>query len=121
KLFVEDIDNPFMAHIHLAPAGVNGKIVVWLFPSTAPTPGPASIGPVDGLLAEGTFTAADFVGPLKGGTLAQLLDAIRADTAYVNVHTSNPTLPAGPGNFPGGEIRGQLGVHHGEDEGEEKE
>jgi hypothetical protein len=109
KLFVEDIRNPFMAHIHRAAAGVNGPIVVWLFPSTAPVPGPAGVGPRDGLLAEGTFTAKDLVGPLKNGTLADLLDAIRAGNAYVNVHTNDRTTTPGPGNFPGGEIRGQLG------------
>jgi hypothetical protein len=109
KLFVEDIRNPFMAHIHRAAAGANGPVVVWLFPSTAPAPGPASSGPRDGLIAEGTFTAKDLVGPLKNGTLAQLLDAIRAGNAYVNVHTSDGTATPGPGNFPGGEIRGQLG------------
>jgi hypothetical protein len=110
RLFVEDIRNPFMAHIHLAPVGVNGNIVVWLFPSTAPTPGPAGVGLRDGLLAEGTFTQKDLVGPLTGGTLADLLDSIRVGHAYVNVHTKNGTTATpGPGNFPGGEIRGQLG------------
>jgi hypothetical protein len=47
------------------------------------------------ILAEGTFTAAD----VSGISYADLLAAIRAGNAYVNVHT---TL------FPGGEIRGQL-------------
>src|SRR5512141_3199261 len=32
KLSVSRIENAFMAHIHLAAAGVNGPIVVWLFP-----------------------------------------------------------------------------------------
>jgi hypothetical protein len=109
RLVVEDIRNPFMAHIHRAAAGVNGPVVVWLFPSTVPAPGPISAGPRDGLLAEGTFTAKDFVAPFKGTTLAELLDAIRAGNAYVNVHTSNGTATPAPGNFPGGEIRGQLG------------
>src|SRR5260370_41347063 len=57
KLFVEDIRNPFMAHIHLAAVGKNGGVVVWLFPSSTPVPGPASIGPRDGLLAQATFAA----------------------------------------------------------------
>jgi CHRD domain len=109
KLFVEDIRNPFMAHIHIAAVGTNGPIVVWLFPSTAPVPGPASSGLRDGLLAEGTFTASDLVGPLKNHPLSDLLDAIRQGTAYVNVHTNDGTATPGPGNFPGGEIRGQLG------------
>lgn len=121
KLFVEDIRNPFMAHIHLAPVGMNGKIVVWLFPSTAPEPGPINSGLQDGLLAEGRFTATDLVGPLKGGTLAELLDSIRVGHAYVNVHTSNGTATPSPGNFPGGEIRGQLGPREPEGEHEEDE
>jgi hypothetical protein len=49
------------------------------------------------------------VGSLKGAPLAALLDSIRVGHAYVNVHTSDGSKTAGPGNFPGGEIRGQLG------------
>jgi hypothetical protein len=111
KLIASNIDNPFMAHIHMAPAGVNGGIVVWLYPSTAPVPGPAGSGRHDGELAHGTFTASDLVGALKGHPLSDLLAAIAARNAYVNVHTSNPVNPGDlrPGNFPGGEIRGQLG------------
>jgi hypothetical protein len=110
-------DNPFMAHIHMAAAGVNGPIVVWLFPSTTPTPGPLGIGRFDGRLAKGTITAANLVGPLAGHPLAELIDAIRSGNAYVNVHTNDGVAPVTntPGDIPGGEIRGQLGPrerHH---------
>jgi hypothetical protein len=110
KLIAANIDNVFMAHIHLAPVGVNGPIVEWLFPSTAPSPGPTGAGRFDGVLATGTFTAANLVGPLKGHPLSDLLSAMRNGGAYVNVHTSTGMAPpnTGPGNFPGGEIRGQL-------------
>jgi hypothetical protein len=39
-----------------------------------------------------------------------LLDAIRAGLTYVNAHTNDGVAPTntGPGDFPGGEIRGQL-------------
>jgi hypothetical protein len=39
-----------------------------------------------------------------------VLDRIREGNAYVNVHTSdgNTTPNQGPGDFPGGEIRGQV-------------
>ncbi len=121
KLFVEDIRNPFMAHIHKGPAEVIGPVVVWLFPSTAPMPGPINIGFVEGLLAKGTFTAKDFVGPLKDSTLDALLDAIRAGDAYVNVHTSNGSKVFAPGNFPVGEIRGQLGPRRREAERDDGE
>jgi CHRD domain-containing protein len=115
QLLVEDIRNPFMAHIHIGSPGANGPIVVWLFPSTAPVPGPAGSGLRDGLLAEGTFTASDLVGPLKNHPLSNLLDAIRQRTAYVNVHTNDGSATPGPGNFPGGEIRGQLGLRNEQD------
>jgi len=117
RLFADDIRNPFMAHIHIGPVATVGPVAVWLFPSTAPKPGPANSGlHDDGLLAAGTFTSKDFVGPLKDSTLAALLRAIRAGNAYVNVHTSDGTKTLAPGNFPGGEIRGQLGPRHAEGE-----
>jgi hypothetical protein len=111
KLIASNIDNAFMAHIHMAPAGVNGGIVVWLFPSTAPVPGPTGSGRHDGVLAEGTFTAANLVGSLAGHPLSDLLAAIQSGNAYVNVHTNDGqgAVNTGPGDFPGGEIRGQLG------------
>jgi hypothetical protein len=109
-LIASNIDNAFMAHIHIAPAGVNGPIVEWLFPSTAPVPGPLGSGRHDGVLAEGHFTAADLVGPLKGHPLAELIAAMRSGGAYVNVHTNDGVAPVTntPGDLPGGEIRGQL-------------
>ena len=113
KLIAANIDNAFMGHIHLAAAGVNGPIVVWLFPST--TPGvtlPLGGGRLDGVLAQGTFTAADLVGPLKGHPLSELLAAMRSGGAYVNVHTNDGVAPVTntPGDLPGGEIRGQLSL-----------
>lgn len=102
RLNVANIENVTMAHIHLAPPGVPGPIVVWLYPSEppfAPTPIP---GFSNGPLASDTIIAGDLVGPLAGGTLDDLLDEIRAGNAYVNVHT----VQNGPG-----EIRGQIPAH----------
>jgi hypothetical protein len=97
KLIVANIENVKMAHIHLAPAGVNGPVVAWLYPGGPP---PQLIPDrFNGVLAEGTITAANLVGPLAGQTLDDLVDAIVAGNTYVNVHTSQ---------YPGGEIRGQI-------------
>lgn len=111
KLIASNIDNAFMAHIHMGPRTVNGPIVVWLYPSTAPVPGPVGSGRHDGVLAEGMFTAANLVGPLAGHPLSDLIAAIQSGDAYVNVHTNDGVdgVNTGPGDFPGGEIRGQLG------------
>lgn len=98
KLIAANIENVLQAHIHLAPAGVNGGVVVWLYPESGP---PAELipGRFDGVLAEGTITEADLVGDLTGMTLDDLLAAMRSGGTYVNIHTLQ---------FPPGEIRGQI-------------
>ncbi len=97
KLIVANIENVLMAHIHLAPAGQNGGVVVWLYPDGPP---PQLIeNRTQGVLAEGTITEDDLVGSLAGQDLDSLLDEIRDGNAYVNVHTTQN---------PGGEIRGQI-------------
>ena len=116
KLIVANIENVFQAHIHMAPAGSNGGIVVWLYPSTAPVAGPMNQGRIQGVIAEGTITAANLVGALgptqPGGpfALSALIDAMKAGNTYVNVHTSDGVNPrdTGPGDYPGGEVRGQI-------------
>jgi hypothetical protein len=110
KLIVANIENVFMAHIHLGPVGVNGPVVVWLYPSTTPGAAPTGQGRIDGVIAEGTITAANLVGPLAGDPFSDLVNALRTGNAYVNVHTDDGVAPTntGPGDFPGGEIRGQV-------------
>lgn len=111
KLIVANIENAFMAHIHMAPAGTNGGIVVWLYPSTTPNmPAPVGGGRLDGVIAEGTITAADLTGALAGQPLSALVTALSTGNAYVNVHTNDGVAPTntGPGDYPGGEIRGQV-------------
>lgn len=115
KLIVANIENVFMAHIHKGAAGVNGGIVVWLYPSTATTPGPTGQGRIQGVIAEGTITKSNFIGALANMEMSDLLALIANEEAYVNVHTNNGVAPTneGPGDFPGGELRGQL-LHRGQ-------
>jgi hypothetical protein len=105
KLIASNIENVIQAHIHIGPAGVNGPVVVFLYGLVA-----SGGGRHDGVLSEGTFTAANLIGPLAGHPLSDLLAEIRAGNAYVNVHTNDGVAPTntGPGDFPGGEIRGQI-------------
>jgi hypothetical protein len=110
-LMVANIKNVFMAHIHMAPRGVAGPIVVWLYPSTTPNvTAPLGGGRIDGLIAEGSFDAGDLVGPLAGHPLSDLVDLMRSGGVYTNVHTNDGdlVLNEGPGDFPAGEIRGQI-------------
>lgn len=96
KLVVNNLEDTLMAHIHIAPAGVNGPVAVWLYPESGPPPQLID-GFFSGKLAEGTITEEDIV--LAGVTFEDLLEALRTGGAYVNVHTEE---------FPGGEIRGQI-------------
>jgi CHRD domain len=97
RLWVADIDNVSMAHIHIGPQGQEGPVAVWLYPSKPPAV--VKEGKFTGVLARGTITAAQLIGPLKGKTIADLVDDIKAGNAYVNVHTTA---------HPAGEIRGQI-------------
>lgn len=78
-LKVRDIETPTAAHIHEAPAGVAGGVVLAL--ETPPTTG-------------ASWACYDVSG--------ELADDLRANPAdyYVNVHNAE---------FPGGALRGQLG------------
>ena len=52
------------------------------------------------------------MGPLAGMDFSVLITAMRTAGTYVNVHTNDGVPPpnTGPGDFPGGEIRGQVAV-----------
>jgi CHRD domain len=104
KVNVANIDNVFAAHIHCGAVGVNGPVGVTLFGGT---PGG---GVTNGTLAEGTITAPDPGNACGWTDLAAVLAAIESGNTYVNVHTNDGVAPpnTGPGDFPGGEIRGQV-------------
>jgi Cu/Zn superoxide dismutase len=76
---VEGLTGPIqMAHLHNAPAGENGSVIVNLMDG------------IDGNVISGSFDPTEFDG---------LLEAMNAGNIYINVHTAANS---------GGEIRGQL-------------
>ncbi|MGI9149309.1 MAG: CHRD domain-containing protein [Chloroflexota bacterium] len=81
------------AHIHIAPKGTNGPVVVTLCSAQTKPCG------TEGIVAQGTFTDADLTGPMQGGALGDLIEQMQQGNAYVNFHTTK---------FPDGEGRGQL-------------
>jgi hypothetical protein len=91
-LWINAINNPIAAHIHVGGVGVNGPVVVPLYAGK-------DVGAFSGILSSGTITAKDLDGPLKGKTMDDLFAAIKSGGAYVNVHTVKN---------PGGEARGQV-------------
>ena len=94
-------------HIHFAQRSVNGSIVVWLC-QTVTNPSPTAGTPTcpQSGTVTGTITASDVIAAnttsqrILAGELAEVIAAIRAGAAYVNVHSTPLTT--------GGEIRGQI-------------
>jgi hypothetical protein len=100
-----EITNLVAGHIHTGKKGENGPVVVNLVPAGQPGNGKKS-----GVVGEGTITAANLTGPMAGKTIADLIAALDSGDTYVNLHTNDGQDPqnSGPGDFPGGEIRGQI-------------
>jgi hypothetical protein len=91
KLIAANIEDVFAAHIHCAAPDVNGPVGVTLF-------GGATVSP-DGILSQGMISAPNEGNACGWESLSDVVDAVDAGGAYVNVHTTAN---------PGGEIRGQL-------------
>jgi hypothetical protein len=94
------------SHIHFGARAQTGGVSVFLCSNLGNGPGgtpacPAS-APADNPLT-GVSTAANVIGPaaqgIAAGEFAELVAAIRAGVAYVNVHSTK---------YPGGEIRAQF-------------
>jgi len=92
-LKVHNIENITMSHLHLGKAGHIGTPVVWLYPSSPP---PRLIpGKFDGVLAQGTITARDLIGGLRGGPLSDLIREMHAGNIHVNVHSIQGSIRRG--------------------------
>ena len=103
------LQNAFAAHIHLGQTGVNGGVSAFLCGGGDKPSCPTSAGTVTG-----TIDPADVIGPagqgIAPGEFVELVAALEAGATYANVHTNDNVAPpnTGPGDFPGGEIRGQI-------------
>ena len=98
---VANLENAVASHIHVAPVGENGPVVMNLCGTGDPVP-PCVSG--TGVLASGSNSET------IGMTFDELVAAMQAGNAYVNVHTDDGSPPpnTGPGDMASGEIRGQI-------------
>ena len=79
------ITNPSVATIYEGTPGASGTAVYTLFA------GPTKSGTFQGTLAEGVIFGEDLVGPLRGGTVADLIALVKDGKAYVSIgNTSHP-------------------------------
>ena len=107
ETFQDLTSNAIFSHIHFGENHVAGGIMIFLCGGGGQPACPAA---TSGTFS-GSITPANVTGPtaqgITAGDLASALRAIRQDAGYVNLHSVN---------FPGGEVRGQVIVHHGDDD-----
>jgi len=82
------------SHIHCAPAGTNGPVVVFLAGLHA-----AGLDVNGKWISSAFLTDGSIVNTACGGTIAELAESMRTGNTYVNVHSQS---------VPSGEIRGQI-------------
>jgi len=110
---------PSVAHIHFGLKGMNYPVMTYFCGGPKGNPDipqkPDCPQTTSGSIT-GTTTAADIIPLNTAGSTDQALDlhdfagfvrALRAGSAYANMHTTR---------FPGGEIRGQIAAHRGDDD-----
>jgi hypothetical protein len=98
------ITNISMAHIHIGDAATAGGILLDLHDLG---------GTFTNTRITGSIRRANFPAPAPPNdavTFDAMLNLMRTSGAYVNVHTNDgdATPNEGPGDFPAGEIRGQI-------------
>ena len=101
---MSDITNVTAAHIHIGGPQDAGGVILGL----TGAPGSFTNSLITGSIARSAYTPPG--SPNQAVTFDSLLVLIRTGGAYVNVHTNDGAGDpnTGPGDFPGGEIRGQL-------------
>jgi hypothetical protein len=113
---------PAVAHIHFGLKGANYPVMTYFCGGPKGNPAipqkPDCPQTTSGSIT-GTTTAGDIIALNTAGSADQALDqhdfagfirALGAGSAYANMHTAR---------FPGGEIRGQISVHHGDEDDDE--
>ncbi|HEX9758213.1 MAG TPA: CHRD domain-containing protein [Nitrospiria bacterium] len=113
KLTVNKIEHVVSANLHLGTPGKGGPMV-----ATLAGPFPPGKGQREGVLAEGTLSVFNLVGPMLAEQtgedderlLAELLGKMRKGKTYINIVTDPGWDPNQnkPGRFPKNEIRGQI-------------
>ena len=94
------------AHIHISAPGVNGGVAVFFCGGGGKPSCPTPSGTISGVIVPGDVLgpAGQGLNPGEPTAFEELVKSIRAGYAYANVHTTR---------WPGGEIRGQIGVGEG--------
>jgi hypothetical protein len=115
QINILDVPNITGIHIHQGKSGENGDVVVNIYNNskkniyqneneTKISQIESSSVKINGniqssFLASGTINKSDLKGPLLGKNVSDLINSIKSENTYVNVHSES---------YPDGEIRGEM-------------
>lgn len=86
-LKVGKLENATMAHIHqVGDDGSPAAVLAWLYPTKGESPALRK-GMLTGTLAEGSLTAENLAGPMKGKTPKEMFEMLEYGKAGIAVHT----------------------------------
>ena len=106
--------NLIASHFHFAPTKVAGGVMIFLCGGDSQPACPAA---TSGTIT-GTFGPTNVVGPtgqgIAAGDFASAMEAVLEGNSYVNIHSAAPT------GFPGGEARGQVKAHRGDNDRDDR-
>jgi len=101
SLTIKKGDEIKVAHIHCAPAGMNGPVILWLLDT-------GMVGALDGKVKiAATLTDDKIVDDTCGDTISKIVDSMKMGKTYVNVHSTD---------VPSGEVRGQIASNNDDDD-----
>jgi hypothetical protein len=104
--------NPTVSHIHFGTPFTTGGVMVFLCGGgNQPACPAATSGTITGTILPANVVGLGAQG-VTAGDLATALRLVRRGYGYVNLHSTN---------FPAGEIRGQVVVHHGDDDRDDRD
>jgi len=90
---VSEIANLTLARLREGKAGATGTTILTIYG------GPTRSDVFNGVVTQGSFTAAQLGGSLRGKAIADFVSLVKAGSVYFNVGTTS---------HPSGEIRAQL-------------
>lgn len=88
ELAGKNLENVYMAHLHLAEKEGYGHIIAWLYPPHHQEKALTATGLINSVFCQDSITATDLLDLFAGKTIKDLVDAMEAGRVSVIIHTT---------------------------------
>ncbi len=99
ELSGNNLENVYMAHLHLTEKEGYGHIIAWLYPPHHQEKALTATGLINGVFCKDTIIADDLLDLFAGKTIQDLIAAMEAGRVSVIIHTTR---------FRSGELQGKI-------------